>query len=414
MICRSEPASGLRLAHPGLLLVLLALNIPAAASLAATTGSEDAEGSTARSATVLRLVDGSAGPVPAVWRQAVVLGLSAVAASEEVILCPAGHGRQACSPELLDIVPELRWSVSTAITVKHSLALIRVPLTLELVVDPESTAPEAGLFVIEDNLVLPEGATEGHELDTVVAHRVRQILTTHTAVRRWFASVAQTSDLRRLVPFPEAETDLEAADQPTSHPTAANTEDEAAEWRHREEEILSLLIDGRFIDARQAADRLLQEDGLPPDQRDRVVRLRATALEREAAVDEQPEPSESPASKAKETFDFTFRVRVAVHSQGFVRGTDGRLRLYAGGVRFVPDTTQDGASEDGDGWFLRWSEIRAWGEAEGLWDISHPLELISTDGENLYLAVIDRDGLFRSGERLLSMLSEGAELARKR
>lgn len=404
-----------------LFLVLLmlgtsAVGIPATAAVGAPGAATATE-----SVVVLLLVDRSAESVTTAWRRSLAEGLSEAAASQGVVLCSAEQDRPGCARSALPDAPRLEWRVSTSITVKSFVAFINVPLSLEVVTERDLPVPEAGLFVVEDTVVLPEeGTSDGR--DSILARHVAEIVRNHSALRRWFAEIRAVPGLESQAPRPSVapETgDEEHAEHAEVGPSLP-TPDEAAHWQREEEQILEMLIDDRFGDARRAADRLLEDERLPAAARDRVRRLRQTAVEREAAqVEPEPpqptEPDEAPDPRPPEPpFDYTFKVRVAEAGRGFLRGTDGRLRLFDRGISFVPNAREKGDAGGGEGWFLRWSELRHWGEAEGLWDISHPLQVSLNEGESIYFAVLDQEGRFRPGDKVLSLLSRGAERARQR
>lgn len=386
------------------------------------------------SATVLQLEDRSAEDVTEEWRVALREGLTEAAAGEGVVLCRLSDERPECAQEVLQGAPKLAWKISTSTTIKNSLAFVNIPVGLEVVAGEDLLVPKPGLFVVEETFVL-SGERPVGGWDRWLAPRVAGIVGNHPSIAVWFAEVRATPGLATLIP---GGTDGSSAHTPQSTTTGvAQSEpdgpvdpesEEVFDWERREDEILQMLIDNRFSAARRAADLFLDDDRVPPDARDRLARLREIAAEREASsvVETPEEPESSEAGRLEEAeevpamppveqvFDYTFRVRVAQPGQGFLRGTDGRLRLFDGGVSFAP-TNQGGNSENGvESWFLRWSQLRAWGEAEGLWDVDHPLEMSSTDGKDIYFAVIDQRGRFRTGDRILSLLSEGAERARQR
>lgn len=397
-----------------LLACLLPLSVPAGQARADITIRRSSGEEVVHTMVVLRGVYASEADENPLWRRAVLAALSSVAKRHEVVLCGGEAPSPVCSRAELASAPALRWKIDASLTVHNSLAVLRVPLTLEIV-STEAAVPDPGLLILEDNFVLPPDLDEAGR-DDLVGEHLRNAVLRLGALDDWFARLRSIPGLQTTVvasPPPSAAPGV--AGDPGGNANGADVETTAAEppdalltaWQENEDHILGLLIDDRFAEARRAAEELLEEDRLPAAQRERVSRLLETAVRRQAAAaPAEADPAAEPTPEP-EPFDYSFSVRVAVPGEGFLRGVDGRLRLFDGGVRFAP-------SGEGDGWTVRWSQLEDWGEADGLWDVGHPLMVAGDDGRRHYFAQIDHRGRFISGAQILSLLERGAQRAARR
>ncbi len=196
--------------------------------------------------------------------------------------------------------------------------------------------------------------------------------------------------------------------------TGGDAADAAPDWQSELDLIADLLIDGKPQEAKEKAERLLENDSLPEDVASRARTLRDKADARLAATSpaaSKPKPkieippksgngdkAEKPAEAEKE---LSFRVRVAAIGGGFTRGASGLLRISEQGVSFVPQ------GKTGEGWTIRWPELAEARNDTGLWDAPYPLVLIERSGRKRYVARLDQEGSYLPGAPLLSAIEKG-------
>lgn len=197
---------------------------------------------------------------------------------------------------------------------------------------------------------------------------------------------------------------------------AATPEDTAPDWQGELDRITDLLIDGKPLEARGKADRLLEVENLPETVASRARALRDKA---EAKLAESPPaeavarprprieipPKESSGEESEKTTtapkERSFKVRVAAVGSGFSQGVTGFLRISETGISFSPQ------GKTGENWSIRWQDLAEAKGDTGLWDAPYPLVLIERGGRKRYVARLDRKGSYVTGAPLLSAIVEG-------
>ncbi len=202
-------------------------------------------------------------------------------------------------------------------------------------------------------------------------------------------------------------------------------------WSEERARVVDLMLDGAFAEALARCEELLADPALPASVARRVAELRTRAVrelerrdlqqpdlqrgnperpdlersdsgrpdvERRAAVaaSPAPEPDRPPP------LDVTFHVRSTRPGRSFREGHDGRLRVSAQGITFVPD---DGA--DGSRWTVRWDALAVAQAAEGIWDVAHPLVVETEEGDRFFLVQIGPEDRFGDGEQILRYIEKG-------
>lgn len=169
----------------------------------------------------------------------------------------------------------------------------------------------------------------------------------------------------------------------------------------RLEAVADLLIDGRPVEAKAAAEQLLAAGGLPPRAEARARQLLAKA----EALLPPPPPPPPPTPPFPEA---SFPVRQGEIGGGFSAGTAGTLRLARDGLSFLAD----GASRAA--WTLPWENIADLSRDDGLWDTQHPLVLRQRHGPPRYLALIDGESVDAPPDRLLAAFGRARREAERR
>lgn len=197
----------------------------------------------------------------------------------------------------------------------------------------------------------------------------------------------------------ETEPDASEALEPvTGEEPAENPDACSCPWSDDRERLVDHLLDGNFAEAVATADELLAAPSFPEDQARRVSRLRARALEeldRIEAAEATPPPPPPP-------LDVTFQVRSTRPGRSFRSGSVGRLRVSSHGITYVPE---DSPTEEG--WSISWESFASAGEADGIWDVAHPLVLATEEGDRFFVTQVTRDGRFVDGEEILRYIERG-------
>ena len=206
--------------------------------------------------------------------------------------------------------------------------------------------------------------------------------------------------------------------EPEAGEDTAVVDDATPDWQGELDLIADLLIDGKPLEARGKADRLLEVEGLPENVASRARALRDKA---DAQLDEPPpaeaEPSPAPRPKIEippkeesgeesqeatgSVKDRSFKVRVAAIGGGFSQGVTGTLRISETGISFSPQ------GKSGEKWSIRWQNLAEAKKDTGLWDAPFPLVLIERGGRKRYVARLDQKGSYVNGAPLLSAIAEG-------
>lgn len=174
-------------------------------------------------------------------------------------------------------------------------------------------------------------------------------------------------------------------------------------WSAERARVVDLMLDGAFAEALDLSEELLADPALPAPVARRIAELRTRAvreLEGRDPVAVAPEPEPEPDRPPP--LDVTFHVRSTRPGRSFRAGDDGRLRVSAHGITFVPD---DGA-EDGR-WSVPWSAFESAGEAEGIWDVAHPLVVRTEEGDRFFLVHVGPEERFEDGEQILRYIEKG-------
>jgi hypothetical protein len=202
-----------------------------------------------------------------------------------------------------------------------------------------------------------------------------------------------------------AESDQAEPDQEMAEEIAGESDEVLAEepeegcwgrWDGEREELVDLLLDGDYEAARAKAEELLAEPELPEGPARRVSELRMRAI---AELDRREPAADAPSPPP---LDVTFRVRSTRPGRSFRAGAEGRLRISSRGIAFVPEE-----GSDDDGWSIPWRSFASAGEAEGIWDVAHPLVLETGDGDKFFLTEVKQDGRFGDGEEILRYVEKG-------
>ncbi len=193
---------------------------------------------------------------------------------------------------------------------------------------------------------------------------------------------------------------------------------QATDWQHELDLIADLLIDGKSLEAKERAERLLEEEGLPENVSSRTRTLRDRAVAKLAEPPAKPEPrpkieipAKSPAGEdtgktetPEAAQEQSFRVRVALIGRGFGEGSTGLLRVSETGLSFL----QQGKSKQD--WAIRWKDLAEARKDEGLWDAPYPLVLIERGGRKHFIAHVDQKGHYLPGQAVLSAISKSRGL----
>lgn len=265
-----------------------------------------------------------------------------------------------------------------------------------------------------------------------------------TSLRFPFDSVARRAVapvlLALLAGFP-------LAAQPPAQPPAAGAAVEPpgsgscrCPWSEERARVVDLMLDGAFAEALARSEELLADPALPASVAQRIAELRTRAvraleardlqspdperrdlegpdnerralerrdparpaLERSDSVAAAPEPEPRTRSDRPPPLDVTFRVRSTRPGRSFRDGDDGRLRVSAHGITFVPD---DGG-DDGR-WTVPWEAFASAAEADGIWDVAHPLVVRTEEGDRFFLVQIGPKDRFGDGEQILRYIEKG-------
>jgi hypothetical protein len=375
-----------------------------------------------------------------VWRHALAEALREVARGARVVVC-FDEAATSTDPAVVEACGDralsagwLRWTGEVSVGEREAVAAVHLILRLEArQARPKRKGLAAETFLLQENVFVPDG-TEGPELEGFLARRLAGFVRMTPAIEGWFRKLRAHPRLRLVdLPLPPFEPAGPAAEPPPQEvgAAAAVAAEEAEAWNQAEGRIVDLLLEGRFAEAQEAAERLLLE-GLPQERSSRVEALREKAAARLRAEHSAPAPAELPgegpasaqarteppveAPRAEEprqdsadesglsvpaSFAAAFAVRVAEQGKGFAAGTDGRLTIDGAGLRFAPD------GGGGGGWSVMWSVLAAAQRAEGLWDVRAPLEIRAKDGSRHFLVELDGSRGFGSGERILAAIAQG-------
>lgn len=204
------------------------------------------------------------------------------------------------------------------------------------------------------------------------------------------------------------------------------------ELRRELDAIADLLIDGRDMEAKTRAVRLLENDSMPQEVVDRATTLLekadarliaarngdgtattgnggepdASRDDRNAgpAADRKPEgaPPEEP-----EAWLQSYRVRIGKLGEGFHDGDLGLLRIGKQRMLFIP------WNRGGREWTVRWSEVAIVGRATGTWDVQYPIQIVETDGTKRFVARVDNRGAYIPTDSVLRVIDEARAGARR-
>lgn len=336
----------------------------AVAGFEPVSGLEAGQDSQHRGPVLLPARDGSPSTVPETWRRSVGEALAESAHRHGLALCST----PCADPGAGDV--ELDWRFE--VEVRGSVLVVAVAtLALDLRGVEDGVGPDAGLFALRGQYLLPEEAT-ALEREGLLAARFAELVSASPQAAEWLEVTAATPAVAALASRPAPGEAHSPSLESAAAPVASRAE------------------------------------GVPPEGAEALTPLAAPAAPTEAPAIEEPRPATRPPHATIEPpFDMTFRVRMAGEAGGFSRGRAGRLRVFAGGLRFVAE------GDPPSRWSIPWSELAAYRRAEGLWDVPHPLVIETTAGQRRFLVEIGSGERFGSGARLLAALSTGEELARR-
>lgn len=305
--------------------------------------------------------------VPRVWRRAVAEALAEMARVRGLDFCLSACLGAAARD------PEISWRIEVETGGESRLVVVVMTLALDLRGTEGVPRPEPGLFVLRGQAVLPPGAG-ALEREGLLAVVLAELVTASEPLAQWLAATAVSRGAHATL---DSAPVLEMSPPPPEPPGAAD------------------LGDGR--------GRVVVR--VPPSESPTPV---TAAGETAEPASQGPPPAAPPPDPATGlSFDVTFRVRVAGEAGGFSRGRSGRLRVFAGGLRFVAD------GETRSDWSFSWSEIAGVRHAEGLWDVPNPLVVETTAGRRLFVVEVGGDGRFASGARVLAASATAAEESRR-
>ncbi len=357
--------------------------------------------------------DGATGIHP-VFLQAMTEAIHAVAREAGVVVC-FERGELSTDAAFAALCREefakrskiqgLRFQPDVRVESQHAIEIAAISLALSI----DSTRkpkhlPHASLVGTQARIFAPPEYSPARR-DALMAKAVYDAIVHLPEVRDWFVSLDR---------YPRLLIDRPPGDHPPAEPSefALAPEppeaDTARRWYEERDRITDLLIEGELSEAKGRADALLGEP-IPGELRVRVRELRDKAVAKIAenapepeTPQPEPEPAPLPPPPQEKPLDVTFTVRVTRSGSGFRSAVEGRLRISDRDIRFKPADSQHG-----EGWSVSWWSLKSFGEAEGMWDIAHPLVIETKDGTKYFLAEVTRDGLYGRGKQILKFIDRG-------
>lgn len=361
-------------------------------------------------------------------REAVVEALRTAAVESEVILCfdpeegstdPAFNGVCRENDDDGESHPALRWNASVSIESHFEKKVVLVTISLDIHAKKKQMKradswPKPNILITQTEIVSSEFSPS--ERDSMIPKAIYDLITGSPQIRTWFDDLRFYPKFLRVRPSGEfapprvSKFAAVAEEEAPADPLASVSEEQEQLWEEEKEAIVDLLIDDHPEEARDRAEALLAVEDLPEGLARRVEELLTKAENELAAATEPvapaaPDEPEAPSEPqpAPKPLDVTFHVRyVDVGEGGFRKGWDGRLRVSARDIRFVPDK-----KELGSGWSVAWSSFKSAGPASGHWDVAYPLVIETTDGKKFYVTEVTKEGRYGKGERILQYIEKG-------
>ncbi|HSS76403.1 MAG TPA: hypothetical protein VLV54_06620 [Thermoanaerobaculia bacterium] len=422
----------------GAALLAVAVGVGPLPARAIATGARD-------SSVVLRFADRCGASLSAGESRAIEEILLARAWDAGVVVChgglaspgPAAFG-VICAKPGSDVLP-LWWDLRVETPQREGTRVASATLRLALTDGPPRGAPELfllGPFVLSPGVVVAEAKAE-------TLRAVTDSLRSSPALLGWLRGLAARPELLHVRPVasgsraapPREATTVKPQEQEVAAGMPPPSDDEVNAWKAEILRITDLLIDGNEWQLRIAehrADRLLREEGLPPDLAARARELKEKAAAKQASPEapSQPAASSSPVVPAPsvapsrpavpgppaaapggdaaidERPSAAFPARLAIIGKGFGDGAEGQLQLTHEGIAF----RHKGKAAE---WTLSWADLASASRDDGLWESPFTILLVDRDGRKRYLSLIDGHGHYVTGEPLLNAIAAGRKAFRR-
>lgn len=368
--------------------------------------------------------------LPVVYLDAVADAVHQVALDAGVALCladgatdPAFDQICAAGSEAREELYRLRWKADLNVTqAQPSRQAVIVTLAIDVYHagegEEEARRMPPPKNVMQQVDVFASADYSAARREDLIGAAIYDTILNNDDILRWFLELGDFEALLLPRPegrFPPPPVSRYAEIEPEPEPAPAETAAERLQrWQAEKDRIADLLIADQAIAARESAAALLQEEGLPEDVARRVRELHDVAVEKAAAqaaetaeVAEAEAPPPPAPQEPPPLLDVMFEVRYAPTGSGFRAGIDGKLYISYRDIRFVPAD-----SDEGDGWSVKWPTLAGFGEAAGVWDVSHPLFIETESGEKYYVTERLKNGRYGKGRKILDYLDRGRKTAR--